>query len=293
MAKSRIPLVALAVTLLSAAGCPPPPDDGGVGSGGGESTWPPAQEYEASTTVLESATHGPELCLGSVADSLPPQCGDVPVTNWDWSDVDDEKSANGTRWGDYRVVGTYDGEVFTMTEAPEPASAADPPGGSTEITTPCPEPAGGWQPVDPDRTTDIDEQAAMDHAQRAPDSAGAWIDNRQPIPRDGMIDRSRIVLNMAFTGDLERHEREARQIWGGALCVVRYERTEAELRAIQDQLTDTINELGLQFLWSGVDIVRNRVTLGVVALRDGNQEQLDRRFGEGVVEARAQLQPVP
>ncbi len=78
------------------------------------------QEYETHTTVLESPQHGPELCLGGVATSLPPQCGGVPITNWDWDEVDDDESRNGTTWVSAHVRGTYDGERFTLTAPPGP-----------------------------------------------------------------------------------------------------------------------------------------------------------------------------
>ena len=45
-----------------------------------------AQEhrYQATSMVLASRDHGPELCLGWVADSLPPLCRGLPITNWRW-----------------------------------------------------------------------------------------------------------------------------------------------------------------------------------------------------------------
>ena len=39
------------------------------------------QRYQATSTVLQSRDHGPELCLGWVADSFPPLCGGLPITN--------------------------------------------------------------------------------------------------------------------------------------------------------------------------------------------------------------------
>ncbi|MGH2591791.1 MAG: hypothetical protein ACRDGW_13485, partial [Actinomycetota bacterium] len=76
-----------------------------------------SQLYEANTTILESRDHGPELCLGGVADSYPPQCGGVPIANWDWDLVDGEESASGTTWGNFHVVGNYDGSTFTVADA--------------------------------------------------------------------------------------------------------------------------------------------------------------------------------
>ncbi|MBW3549122.1 MAG: hypothetical protein KY452_13460 [Actinobacteria bacterium] len=69
--------------------------------------------YTATTTVLESPDHGPQLCLGGVQESYPPQCGGPDVIGWDWDVVQGEESANGTTWGTYTVVGTWDGEALT------------------------------------------------------------------------------------------------------------------------------------------------------------------------------------
>jgi hypothetical protein len=44
------------------------------------------------------------------------------------------------------------------------------------------------------------------------------------------------VLNVAITGDLERHQAQVRSLWGGRLCVTRQRRTYRELLAIQREL---------------------------------------------------------
>lgn len=52
-----------------------------VGDGSSSTPDGPAgtQRYGFSGTVLVSAEHGPELCLGGVNESLPPQCRGLPV----------------------------------------------------------------------------------------------------------------------------------------------------------------------------------------------------------------------
>lgn len=55
-----------------------------------------------------------------MATSLPPQCGGVPITNWDWDAVEREESASGTTWGEWHVVGTYADGALTLTEPPGP-----------------------------------------------------------------------------------------------------------------------------------------------------------------------------
>ena len=110
---------------------------------------PQAQLYETMTVVLESPQHGPSLCVGGMLDSMPPQCGDIPLVGWDWGMVDSEQTVNGTTWFDYQdqvvVTGTYDGATFTLASVRKPTAAeleAERP--VMDLEAPCPEPAGGW-----------------------------------------------------------------------------------------------------------------------------------------------------
>ncbi len=81
----------------------------------------------AVTTVLQKDDGPPELCLGGVAESFPPQCGGPEITGWDWDAVEAD-SAQGTTWGGYEVEGTWDGETFHLTEAAAaPAEWPEPP----------------------------------------------------------------------------------------------------------------------------------------------------------------------
>src|SRR5215218_9391648 len=67
--------------------------------------------------VLENGSHGPQLCLGAIATSLPPQCGGPDIANWDWAKVSGESSVAGTTEGSYIVIGHFDrvANVFTLT----------------------------------------------------------------------------------------------------------------------------------------------------------------------------------
>lgn len=241
-----------------------------VAAGGGDD----GVLYEADTTVLESPEHGPELCLGGVATSLPPQCGGVPVTNWDWEAVDHE-DLNGTRWGSYHVVGTYDGETFTLTEAAGPSrpQTSEP----VEFPTPCPEPEGGWP-------GGADEMAIGDlnaWAEGQDGFAGLWIG------RPG----GTVVANVRVTGDVEGWERRiGEQGYDGPLCLDVFEHAHADLRRIQDELTA---EHAGRMTMSSVDVVGNHVDLEVHAVEPGEQDALDARYGEGVVRITGALRPVP
>lgn len=75
-------------------------------------------------TVMD--TGEPELCLGAVAESYPPQCGGLPIAGWDWRDHDGVFDRVGdVRWGMFAVTGTFDGTTFTVSDA-IPAARYDP-----------------------------------------------------------------------------------------------------------------------------------------------------------------------
>jgi len=87
-------------------------------------------------TVMD--TGEPQLCMGPVAESYPPQCGGPVITNWDWAvhgqDMYDEEGD--VRWGTYVLTGAWNGETFEVTETipgalydpmvPEPTATPDP-----------------------------------------------------------------------------------------------------------------------------------------------------------------------
>jgi hypothetical protein len=235
-------------------------------------------------TVLESPEHGPQLC-SFVATSLPPQCSGPDVVDWTWQGLEAE-SVNGTTWGSYVVVGTWDGARLHRSE---PARADDgktghqEPSDAPDFTSPCPPPEGGWRPVDPDRTTQERFEQVSTLAQAEPDFAGFWIDQ----PPDANNDPTRLVVNVRFTGDLERHERELRKVWGGALCVSPAERTQAELNRVQAGLSELPGLAG-----SGQDVVAGVVDARVFVATEGQQRELDERFGAGVVRLTGLLQPI-
>ena len=82
-------------------------------------------EVQGLGTVLDS-DDSPELCLGAVAESYPPQCSGPPIVGWDWDAVDGEETANEVTWGAYAVWGEWNGETFTVTREPVLAALYDP-----------------------------------------------------------------------------------------------------------------------------------------------------------------------
>jgi hypothetical protein len=91
-------------------------------------------------TVMDTGqgSQGPELCLGPVAESYPPQCGGPALLDWDWADHDGTYDEHGdVRWGTYALTGSWDGTSFSATEA-VPGALYDP---AMPTPTPTPTPA--------------------------------------------------------------------------------------------------------------------------------------------------------
>ena len=77
------------------------------------------------------------------------------------------------------------------------------------------------------------------------------------------------------------------QMWDGPLCVTTAERTEAQLRTIQDEVTTSNGSP----LGAGVDVLTGTVEL-TVTYDDGTlQSELDELHGDGVVRVTSALVP--
>lgn len=138
--------VALAALLLTLTACgsdgedsatDPGPADGGSARMPASAPTAPGPVRSANlATVMDTGT--PEMCLGPVAESYPPQCGGPEITNWDWAEhgqrTFDEQGD--VRWGTYALTGTWDGTAFAVADAipgplydaiaPEPSTPAAP-----------------------------------------------------------------------------------------------------------------------------------------------------------------------
>ena len=280
------------IPLLLLAGC------AGAPTAGAPAQTVKAQQnrYQATATVLQSRDHGPELCLGMVLTSFPPQCGGVPVTNWRWDQVEGEQVASGTTWGLFRLVGTYDGASFTVVRAertpqvPKPSPLEQ---FKDEPKSPCPRPKGGWTVPDPARRSERYVEAVSRAARAQPDFAGLWLSYLKPMGNNVAEHPGEFVLNVAFTGDLARHRTELRPQWGGRLCVTRQQRSYQRLLRIQDELQGaTAAGLGVQVLSTGIVESANAVDLQVVVLDAQARKAIDQRYGAGAVRATAALTPV-
>ncbi len=245
--------------------------------------------FHVAAVVLENADHGPQLC-SSVADSYPPQCGGPDIAGWTWAGLN-KVSANGVTWGNYLLTGKFDGKTFTLTEAPKANEDGrySPRPRAVDFTSPCPAPAGGWKPVNAAKANDDAMQAVNALVNADPDFAGLWIDQATPTMIDGTpaSDPKKFVLNVKFTKNLARHEADIRKIWGGALCVSGARHTEAELRKIQDDLS---NEPGMTY--AATEIVSGTVEIGVFVATAARQRELDVTYGSGLVNLIGTLEPI-
>ena len=250
----------------------------------------PAPEGQVATrglvTVLD-AGDGAELCLGGVAESLPPQCGGPSITGWNWADHDgDYQDVRGVRWGDFVVIGTFDGNTVTPNKA-VPADEYDAPAAEdAPHETACPEPAGGWV-VDAGRVARADYEAAMRTAGRLAGFASSFIDTSRD-PRspeqmdqdsgDGADNASSWIVNVAVTTDPAAAEAAIREVWGGGVCVTTSTVTQRELRGVQRAIHGA-DVPG--FLSSGVD---DGAVYLVVVHDDGSiQAWADDEFSDGLV----------
>lgn len=284
----------LAVVLLALAqGCAASDPDGDAA---GREAGRRAQRYQGTTMVLESPKHGPELCLGYGPFIRPPQCDGIPITNWRWDQVEGEQTAEGTSWGSYQLVGTYDGSTFTVlrAEQPPPSTTLSAREEFEHAPKPaCREPAGGWEVPDPAHRSDRYIDPAMEAARAEPDFAGVWVAYLEPMGGNVAEDPGEMVLNVAFAGDLARHRAELRRHWGGRLCVVRRQHSYRELHRIQDELHGAVGRsLGVKFPKTGLVDNQNAVDLEVVMLDQQARDAVRRRYGDAV-RVTAKLNPVP
>src|SRR6478735_2219356 len=219
----RILAAAAVLTVLGATACSTEAEmravDPASGSGAaadassGEVPQPvPDGEVRTSGLVMViDEGDGPELCLGPVAESYPPQCGGPALADFDWGDVGPEE-ASGVRWGSYALTGTFDGATFTVTDA-IPAALYDTMAAPEEepLAAACDDPTT----TDTAKATPEDLDATLAAASALPTYASAWLTGN--------------TINVAVTEDPEGAEAELRRTWGGMLCVTTVERIDAQV----------------------------------------------------------------
>lgn len=290
--------VAGLLLLCAACGSPADPGQPAVPAPGHPTEPSGPVDTKHPVTVIDDGS-GAELCLGGVAESYPPQCSGPKLAGWDWSEWTGKfEEASGTRWGEFIVTGSYDpaSDVFTPTDVRSGEGYVWPNRDEDGWSSACPEPAGGWRVTDSSKVSAQDMEAALSLAASFADYSTAWVD-QSPNPAAGkdlsaeeverrMNDPLYTVINIAVTGDVAAAEAKIREVWSGMLCVSRGERTEAELLAIQDQLSEVPGHL------SSYSDARAGVVLVDVIYDDGSiQEALDKKYGEGLIVVQSALKP--
>ena len=212
---------------------------------------PDAELVGVGIVMQRSKDAEPELCLGGVAESYPPQCGGpVLKGEFSWDDVTAEK-ASGVTWTNdpYWAVGHLDrsggGEgTFTLTrplsaKPPEGAPSAGPDhGGFPQL---CDDPTADVPDVDQDARTAgpegfEEEQALLQAAEHLDGYVTMWLSDGGPTMN--------VVVNAE--GDAEAARAELRKVFQGPLCVEQRDLpSNADLMAAQQALGDRMGELGL------------------------------------------------
>ncbi|GAA5109241.1 hypothetical protein GCM10023339_09090 [Alloalcanivorax gelatiniphagus] len=218
-------------------------------------------------TVLDDGD-GPQLCLGAVAESYPPQCGGPAVADFDWGDVGSEEAA-GVRWGSYALTGTFDGTTFTVTDA-IPAALYD----------------TMAEPTDDPLAAACDDATTTDTAKATPEDLDATLAAASALPTYATAWLSGNTINVAVTDDAKSAEQELRRTWGGMLCVTTVERTDADLNTVNQELQAALGE---QLLTSG-SFAPDSLDAQVVFDDGSIQEWADETYGEGLVRVSSALE---
>ena len=218
-------------------------------------------------TVLDPGT-GPQLCLGAIAESYPPQCGGPAIEGFEWGDVGFEE-ASGVKWGSYALTGTFDGTTFTVTDA-IPAALYD------AMAEPQDDPLGAAcetpATTDTAKATPEDLDATLAAASALPGYATAWLTGN--------------TINVAVTEDEAGAESTLRETWGGPLCVTTVERTDADLNAINQEL-----QAALPTLLTSGSFAPDTLDAEIVFDDGSIQDWADATYGEGLVRISSALTP--
>lgn len=218
-------------------------------------------------TVLDPGT-GPQLCLGAIAESYPPQCSGLPLAGFDFGDVGAEE-ASGVTWGSYAVTGTFDGTTFTVTES-TPAALYDP----MEM------------PPEDAPAAACESPATTDPALAAPEAMDATLAAASALPGLAMTWLTGDTINVAVTDGAAGAEAKLRETWGGPLCVTTAERTEAELNTISQEL-----QAALPTLLTSGSMAADTIDAQVVFDDGSIQAWADETYGEGLVRVTSALVP--
>lgn len=194
--------------------------------------------------LLQKGEGAPIVCLGGVDQSYPPQCSGPEVVGLDWADVPESETASGVTWGEARVVGTYDGQTFTLTEPPsEMRIPVEPDGGTGADPFPvlCDDPFRG---ADEQTVADPDAAVAAQEAlgqllEGYEGYVGSWVST--DLTGEQLDQEVEYVptYNVLVTGDAEQAHADFRAVWLGGLCVEQRDAaTQSEVRQAQQAVAE-------------------------------------------------------
>lgn len=266
----RSALVVLAALLLAGCGSSTGPAPGDESpSGQAVKIVDPDQELVAHGILMQSSPDAPvEICVGGVAESLPPQCsGPVLLGDFSWEDVGPER-ASGVTWTDepWYAVGDFDPDggpqgsiTLTRPVSGDPPEGYAVPTAAEEVTFPqlCDDPFRGGSE---DAAGDVDAQEQLAVALEDLDGyVTSWVSDGSSL------------FNVLVTGDPEEAFEELREVWRGGLCVEQRDLpTQEELLAAQDALVEEWEELRL--LHAGAGGMTGMLEVGVLV---SDQETVD------------------
>lgn len=239
--RSATPLGAGIALALVLAGCGGVVGDGGPPSGGPDPSTDGGELLMGHGLVMQADGQHAELCLGAVATSYPPQCGGPTLVGFEgWQGLPEHESAYGWTWGSAFVVGTYDGETFTLAQPAAqipPSGWEEPEPAQPEFPQLCEDPLAGspgWDRTDPGALTARD--ALLDYLQDYDELVLSYVS-------DGAY-----LMNVLVAGDADAARAELREVYAGPLCVAESDLPlRTEVRAAQEALSGA----GLDLLSSG------------------------------------------
>lgn len=197
--------------------------------------------------ILQKGDDPPVVCLGGVDESYPPQCSGPELVGLDWADVPETETASGVTWGEARVVGTYDGSTFTLTEPPsEMRISVELDGGTGADPHPqlCDEPfRGGDQSAVADPEAASPAESKLGAILQGYDGyVGSWVSTDLSQAELEAEAPHVPTYNVLVTGDAEQAHADLREVWPGGLCV---EQRDAATQSDVRQAQQAVHEAGV------------------------------------------------
>jgi hypothetical protein len=240
--------------------------------------------YVATGLVIFDPKHaqGTRLCVGVVAQSLPPSCSGILLRGVDIHQLPGVRTVEGVTFTetDVQVIAKYANGVLTATErpklAPPQAFLREP----ASVDLPCPAPEAGWTSQKFDSR---DAAVLFAYGTAHPDTfGGLWTTHNQQI---GVV---------TTTGDLAMARRDIRRTYSGNLCVAKAKFTDKSLRAASARLGTQMAAFWdrLEISTTTVNVYESRIDIWVTIDNAAVEHYLAANFPAGLVKVHAYLVPL-